>query len=180
MGGGDSSGEYSPFADTQDYGVPFDIGAKIISVMRKARAKYPEDEKLNLLVEKIKGRIFPGVRFNDITLEPIRPDTVRVVDGFIPDVKSKRYTLLLQAPVELTVLSVTAKNTGGDSAVTVLINGEPVGGLMEVPVTTAIETTESVGENRVTPGALVELQVVGADGDTDLSYQVEFYFSQSY
>jgi hypothetical protein len=180
MGDGGGSGGYSPFADTQDYGAPFDIGEKIISVMRKARAKYPDDEELNTLVEQVKSRIFPGIRFNDSTLEPIRPDAVRMVDGFIDTVRPKRYTLLLQAPVELTVLSITGRSSSGEVTLSVLVDGEVVEGLSEITMDDEIRTFDSSGANRVAAGSMVELEVIGTDDGADLSHQVEFYFSQSY
>ena len=178
MGEGTATGN-SPFADTQDYGAPFDIGAKIISVMRKARAKYPEDEELNKLIEQVKGRIFPGVRFNEITLEPIMVGSIRTVDGFVDRVQVKRYTMLLLAPTELTILSLTGRSTTGEVTVSILVNGVPVEGLQEVTYTPELVRYESIGANMVPPGSTVELEIVGGDETADFAYQMECYFSQS-
>lgn len=175
--GGSWGGADRGMAGDIDSGPPFDMNEKIISLIRKAREMYPDNEDVNALIEEIRVAMFPSVRFNPITMEPINTDALMMKSDSWNHPESMTYDVDPKALHGYSILSFAVRSRGGTGTATLLIDGKPVTGVEAVPLTTALTTFSTTGENVVQPGQNVELRVSDLQGAGELSYAMEYYFS---
>lgn len=163
-------------AGIPEEGPPFSLTDRLVTAMRTAKQRNPDDEDLSLMIREIRSVVFNNARFNELTMEPIDTSKLNSFSGLIETPRAKTYIVALSPSAGFSVMGFTSQTSSGEASVAVRVNGVPVKGLERIPVGPKRSTAFVLSGGVLNAGQTLDLVVTTpAEGTADLAYTIEVY-----